>query len=217
MLGTGTSTVNTPCNTAAMSHLKTRWMSCNVCCGTNCSWPKWTKKSKLYPKKSGIQIKVMQLQTEHNESPVLWVGVCMCAACVFIFSKENKTCITNFYSTSGTALPPLLSALVMQPASGISNTLDFCRKCAVCSFEINSIPIISYLLNGSYSCDFRTSLSQTANEFIVLIIMPGSPGWEIWSVKYSLILERSWQTSLTHSITQSPHIIDLVAHCFSEC
>lgn len=91
-------------------------------------------------------------------------------------------------------------------------TSNMLWKCTVSSFEIKSIPIISYLLNGSYSCNFSTSLSWTDNEFVVLIM---SPGWEIWSVKYSLILERSWQTSLTHSITQSPHIIDLVAHCFS--
>lgn len=35
--------------------------------------------------------------------------------------------------------------------------------------------------------------------------MPLSSSWEIWSVKCSLIPERSWQTSLTHSITQSTY------------
>lgn len=78
-------------------------------------------------------------------------------------------------------------------------------------FLINFILIISCLLNGFHGCDFRTSLRRTVNEFIVLIIMSGSPGWKIWSVKCSLILERSRQTSLTRSITQSPHIIDLAA------
>lgn len=79
------------------------------------------------------------------------------------------------------------------------------------------MPIISYLLNPSCSQDFGTSVSGTANEFVVLIIIPGSHGWEIWSVKCSLILERSWQTLSTRSITQSPHIIDPVARCFSDC
>lgn len=117
--------------------------------------------------------------------------------------------MTNFYSTSGRGCTlPSLKPVESQACCWLR------QNCAVCSFKTNSIPIISYLLNGSYSHDFRTSVSGPANEFIVLIIMPRSHGWEIWSVKYSLILQRSWQTPLTLSITQSPHIIDLVSHCF---
>lgn len=46
---------------------------------------------------------------------------------------------------------------------------------------------------------------RTANEFVVLIIIPGSSGWEIWSGKYSLIQGRSWQTSLTFHYTKSTY------------
>lgn len=45
------------------------------------------------------------------------------SAVLFTPLKENKTCMTNFYSTSGTALPPVSSALVMQLVSTISNML----------------------------------------------------------------------------------------------
>lgn len=143
-----------------------------------------------------------------------WVYVC----CMFIHFptplKDSTTCISNFYSTSGASL---ICSIYTVSQWSLKHAGDFCEKCAVFSWEINSMPIISYLLDRSYSRDFRTSVSWTANEFVVLIIIPGSPGWEIWSVKYSLILGRSWQTLSTHSITQSPHIIDPVAHCFSEC
>lgn len=148
--------------------------------GTNCSWPKWKRKWKLYPKKSVIQMKVSNsalntMRAHFSE----WVCVCVLHIYSVIFTppKESKTCMTNFYNTSGAALPPLLSTLVMQSASEISNMmLTSCRKCTVCSFEINSMPIISYLLNGSYGRHFWASVSRTANEFVVLIIMPGSPG-----------------------------------------
>lgn len=56
-----------------------------------------------------------------------WEGVCglhiYSSSAVFTPLKENKTCMTNFYSTSGTALLLLLSITVMQSASGISNIL----------------------------------------------------------------------------------------------
>lgn len=45
------------------------------------------------------------------------------SAVLFTPLKENKTCMTNFYSTSGTAPPPVSFALVMQLVSTISNML----------------------------------------------------------------------------------------------
>lgn len=129
-------------------------------------------------------MKRIQLQREPGS-----VSGCVYVCCIFIYfflysysTEENKSCMTNFYSTSGTLLPPLLfSFLVDFTHVGsrwkLRRTFGFCWKCNACPFEINSLPIFSYLLNGSYRRDFRTSLSWTANEFVVLIVMPGSPGW----------------------------------------
>lgn len=49
--------------------------------------------------------------------------VCVCVLHIYSSSVENKTCMTSFYSTSGAALPLLLSTPVMQSASGISDML----------------------------------------------------------------------------------------------
>lgn len=95
------------------------------------------------------------------------------------------------------------------------NFLSFLKSLQVCPLLNNSALIILRLLNGPRSSG--TSVSWTANEFVLLIILWWNLGWEIWSVKHSLILGRSRQTSSTHSITQSPHMINPASACLSVC
>lgn len=101
--GKRTSTVNITNDTAAMSHLQTREVNCNVFCRTICSWLKWTRKWKLYPEKSVIQIKASnsKLSTMRAQFSV-WVSVCVLHSysysVIFTPVKESKTCMTNFFT-----------------------------------------------------------------------------------------------------------------------
>lgn len=95
------------------------------------------------------------------------------------------------------------------------NFLSFHKSFQVCPLLNNSALIILPLLNSPHRSGVSTSVSWTANEFVLLIILWWSLGWEIWSVKHSLILGRSRQTSSTHSITQSPHMINPASACLS--
>lgn len=123
--GKRTSTVNITNDTAAMSHLQTREVNCNVFCRTICSWLKWTRKWKLYSEKSVIQIKASnsKLSTMRAQFSV-WVSVCVLHSysysVIFTPVKESKTCMTNFLPYSWCFL---LWTPLMQPASGISNML----------------------------------------------------------------------------------------------
>lgn len=50
------------------------------------------KEVKTLPKEICNSNESIQLRSEHNESPFLWVGVCMCAAYLFcnLYSTERK-------------------------------------------------------------------------------------------------------------------------------
>lgn len=106
---------------------------------------------------------------------------------------------------------PPRALLCFSPACSF---LSFLKSFQVCPLLNNSALIILRLLNGPRSSGVSTPVSWTANEFVLLIILWWSLGWEIWSVKHSLILGRSRQTS-THSITQSPHMINPASACLS--
>lgn len=86
------------------------------------------KEVKLYSKKSVIQIKVSNSKPNTMRAQFFeWECVCglhiYSSSVVFTSLKENKTCMTNFNSTSGTAPLLLLSITVMNSASGIANIL----------------------------------------------------------------------------------------------